>query len=563
MATYVDLDVAADVTVGGVLFLTDSEGVVVARTVTAIEGRRYWLSGPIANAPIPGSVWGMENPSVQHQLYRIIGVADNNDNTYTMTGVKHEPGKFDYIENNLQIQPRSISILVPDVQPPPTNLRIGSYGRASNTGTNAVVVAQWDEAIDAQYYEISWRKDNGVWGPALKIHGSVCEYENAFTGIYEYRIVAVNKNKTSPPAFSPELAVGEVPLQPINETLQTLTPDGGIVTIDCSVFKNFKLTLDQNVAVVFTNVPQTKDVFLQVLQTGSFAITWPASVETSYTGPTTGSTDLVSLKTISYGASWQLTANPVSVGGTMNVIIDPNYIEFEGDGSPNGLNVTTIGNTGAVTYSWVRTDTNGGTNFTFSSLSAEDPNVSVVLPFDVAARIQTWKVTATDAAMNVAEATVTLTAVNSTYVEDDPMCIAADSWMYEGNRAYQVAVQDLIGAWDRNVAEPGVTAVRVQGNSPGRARVYRLTTESGKTVRQSESTPMDLPDGRIVLTPAMLGESVLICDRDTDAMWWETVVRVEYIGVGTVVKLSAGDSMLFAGDSERYMIATHNIRMKP
>lgn len=563
MATYVVLDGPADVEIGGTLFLTDSEGVAVARTVTAIAvGNKYYLSSPIANAPIPASVWGLEKPELQHQLFRVIGIAEAADGNYEITAVKHEPGKLAWIEDDLVIQPRITTSLVPDVQLAPTNLRIGAFGRAGTTSTSAVVTAQWDEALNAEHYELQWRKDSGPWGAVQKYFGSVAEYENAFTGVYEYKVVAVNKSKTSPPAFSETLEVGDVPLQPTGDATQTLTPVAGVVTIDCSLHKNFQLTLNGNISVEFINVPQTKEVFIQVIRTAAGTITWPSSVTTTYTGPATvGSTDLVSLKTINFGSSWQLTTNAVTAAGAFNVIIDPNYFEFYADGTAHPLGVTVNGAVGTPTFLWTRTDTNGDTNFTFSSLTAEDPSVSRTLGPAVPTQVQTWKVTVTDTP-NTAEATVTLVAVNDGYEDPDPMCLAADSFMYNGGRAYEVAPHEMIGVWDRNVDAPGVTTARAVSAILGRAPLYRLTTETGKSARASGSTPMELRDGRTVLVPEMLNEDVVVCDAATDDCTWERITIVEYLGVSTVAKIHAGDSMLLAGDDPRWMIATHNIRMK-
>ena len=564
MTTYVILDGPANVEIGDPIFLTDSEGVVVSRTVTGIEvGNKYYLSSPIADAPIPASVWATENAELQHQLFRVIGIAEAADGSYEITGVKHEPGKQGWVEDNLVIQPRITTSLIPDVQPAPTNLRIGAYGRAGATSTNAVLTAQWDEAVNApEYYELQWRKDNGVWSAVQKIFGTVAEHENAFAGTYSFKVVAVNKSKTSPPAFSDALMVGDVPLQPLNEAIQTLVPVAGVVTIDCSIYKNFQLTLDQNVSVQFINVPQSKDLFLQILQMGSYTITWSASIATTYTGPATAATDLVSIKTINFGSSWQLVNNSVTPGGgALSVIISPNYVEFAADGTTVALNVTSIGAVGTPTYAWTRTDTNGGTNFTFSSLSAEDPNVSRFLGPIVPTQVQTWKVNVVDGT-NSAEATVTLVAINDAYEDPDPMCLAADSFMYNGGRAYQVAPHELVGVWDRNVDAPGVTTARAVSMILGRQPLYRLTTETCKTVRASASTPMELRDGRTVLVPEMLNEYVVVCDVATDECTWERVATVQYLGVGTVAKIHAGDSMLLAGDDPRWMIATHNIRMK-
>ena len=567
MATYLVLDDLAGLAPGGSIYVVDADGVALPMMIASIDANVAFLTEPVeeSRVPQPESVFAMEYPELQHQLFRVIGIRESGVAQYEFTAIKYEPGKQAYIENGLVIQPKITTALIPYILPSPTNLRIGANSRAGVNNSTAVVVAQWDESPNAEHYELQWRKDAGVYSPVQKIYGTVCEYENAFSGTYEFKITAVNKSKTSPPAFSPLVTIGNITQAPISEQLQIIASVAGVLTIDCSLYKNFKATLTENTTVEFINVPQTKDVSLQVTNTGAFTLTFPASVNAgAYTGPAAAGSDLVLLKTINFGANWSFNSTALSAGGSFGVLIDPDYVAFAADGTPQPITATVIGGTAPFTYAWTRTDTNGGTDFTFSSTSVEDPNVTVTIAGTTnPGRLQTWKLTVTDSTAATAEANVTLDAYNPNYQDNDPWCLAADSYMHAGNRAWEVRAGDEVGVWDRNVEAPGVATARVVNNQLGRQPIYRLVTASGKSCRVSATTPIELRDGRVVMSTEMHLEDIVVCDTLTNNCYWEQVAAVNYMGIGSVAKISAGDTVLLGGDNPRYMLGTHNIRWKP
>ena len=95
----------------------------------------------------------------------------------------------------------------------------------------------------------------------------------------------------------------------------------------------------------------------------------------------------------------------------------------------------------------------------------------------------------------------------------------------------------------------------------GQEYCYRLTSSGLVSVIQSESTPMNLPDGRVLRTPDMFGKPVLV--NMNGELVWDIVADLERVGVRQVVKVDLGDRMFFAGTVARGTIATHNIIWKP
>lgn len=157
----------------------------------------------------------------------------------------------------------------------------------------------------------------------------------------------------------------------------------------------------------------------------------------------------------------------------------------------------------------------------------------------------------------VSSGTFTLTnqvSVTKTGVD----CVGWDTLLPDGRLVRDLREGDSVLCLD--VRTGAVEAFPLRAIRFGNEPVYQLRTESGASIKQSESTPMDVPDGRVVRTPDMVGELVAVKRGDT--ITWERVAAVEFIGQETVIRLDLGNRMFFAGDAAQAAIATHNATQK-
>lgn len=140
-------------------------------------------------------------------------------------------------------------------------------------------------------------------------------------------------------------------------------------------------------------------------------------------------------------------------------------------------------------------------------------------------------------------------------------CVDFDTVLPDGRLVRDLKPGDLVPCIDVRVPRAEVEAHAVRTISIGDEECYRLVTESGATIVQSASTPMDLPDGRIRKTPQMLGQQVLV-QRD-GRMTPELVCDLQFVGARQVVKVDLGNRMFLAGEVAGIAIATHNAQYKP
>lgn len=141
-----------------------------------------------------------------------------------------------------------------------------------------------------------------------------------------------------------------------------------------------------------------------------------------------------------------------------------------------------------------------------------------------------------------------------------PSCVDWNAVLPDGRLVRELQPGDLVPCWNRDPLRPGVEWVPLRSIGFGIEECCTLVTADGRgRITQSVSTPMDLPDGRIVRTPEMLGELAL----PLDGLVWSPVVAVIPAGVRRVVKPDLGDRMFFAGDTAEQAMATHNNTVKP
>lgn len=133
-------------------------------------------------------------------------------------------------------------------------------------------------------------------------------------------------------------------------------------------------------------------------------------------------------------------------------------------------------------------------------------------------------------------------------------CVAVDMFMDTQRQAKDINIGDVI---DGSAYNPDSMVPRtVRANRVMSQPCLRMVTESGIAIVASESTPMTMRDGSMMMFPDMLGEEVLV--NDEGIIRWERVVSLVSVGNRDVVVFNVNDQSYFAGEVGNRRIATHN-----
>ncbi|MEY0289973.1 DUF1983 domain-containing protein [Providencia rettgeri] len=167
------------------------------RTVTAVNKKVVTVSVEYSQVPQKEAVWVVDSDDLAIQLYRVINISDNGDNTYTINGTIHNPDNYNHIDSGARIDERPITIIPPNVQPAPKNVRISSYSQVDQGIAFTTLRVDWEAAESAIAYEAEWRRDNGNWINAPRTSTLGFEVNGIYAGRYQVRVRAINASEIS------------------------------------------------------------------------------------------------------------------------------------------------------------------------------------------------------------------------------------------------------------------------------------------------------------------------------------------------------------------------------
>ncbi|WP_414483806.1 host specificity protein J [Serratia marcescens] len=183
--------------VGDRLIVNLPSGRAQARTVQAVNDRVVTVTTAYSEIPVPESAWSIDADDLAVQLYRVVGIVDNGDNTFTINATEHDPNKYARIDTGARIDDRPISIIPPGVQAPPKNITIDSYSSVSQGIAITTLRAAWGAVDNAIAYEAEWRKDNGNWVSVPRTSALGFEVPGIYAGRYLVRVRAINASDIS------------------------------------------------------------------------------------------------------------------------------------------------------------------------------------------------------------------------------------------------------------------------------------------------------------------------------------------------------------------------------
>ncbi|MGR7445193.1 TipJ family phage tail tip protein [Klebsiella aerogenes] len=224
----ISLDRDIDANAGDRLQVNLPSGTSQSRTIQSINGRRQvTVTTAYSEIPETESVWAIESDELFLQQYRVVGVKDNNNGTYSITGTAHDPDKYARIDTGAIIDQRPVSVVPPGNQAPPDGISLTSFS-VVNQGINVETLqASWDAVKNAIAYEAQWRRNDGNWINVSRSSTTSFDVSGIYAGRYLVRVRAINAAEISSGwAYSEEKTltgkVGE-PLPPLALTTVSLT----------------------------------------------------------------------------------------------------------------------------------------------------------------------------------------------------------------------------------------------------------------------------------------------------------------------------------------------------
>ncbi|QGH29668.1 TipJ family phage tail tip protein [Kluyvera intermedia] len=193
----IKLDRIADAAPGDRLILNLPSGASQSRTIQAVNGESITVTTVYSETPQAEAVWVVESDELYAQQYRVVSVSDNNDGTFTITGVHHDPDKYARIDTGAIIDQRPESVIPPGNQSPPANIVISSFSVVQQNISVETMRVSWDQAQNAIAYEAQWRRNDGNWVNVPRSSTTSFDVPGIYAGRYLVRVRAINAAEIS------------------------------------------------------------------------------------------------------------------------------------------------------------------------------------------------------------------------------------------------------------------------------------------------------------------------------------------------------------------------------
>ncbi|MDO5650581.1 MAG: phage tail protein, partial [Moraxella sp.] len=209
----ITLDRAITATVGDSLLVNGDDGMMISLVIAAMDSSNTVLHfGKVVTNISTDNAWAVATSELVPQLYRVMSIKQDDDNTFAITALAYAPAKFDAIDHNAHITPTPISVIRTQSIDSPTAINISSRTRTLQGQAITTLVIDWTQVTGATSYELSWQKDNGAW---IKLPTSLTnstEIDGVYSGVYRVRVVAVGAFdiKSIPATSEPQSITGKI-----------------------------------------------------------------------------------------------------------------------------------------------------------------------------------------------------------------------------------------------------------------------------------------------------------------------------------------------------------------
>ena len=195
----VTLDRPIDFTADSYLGYLSAEGAaeIVRVKILSVDDRQRVNLDREPVGLVENANWTLHTAQVKTQLYRAIGIAENEDGSFAITALQHEPQKEAIVDNGAMFEPRNTTILnTPKIDNIQIDVGAGGVNIQGDISGGAGVVK----------YDIRIYKDGKLYDIRLGLNSPQIKLDNLPNG--EYSVVIAVKNQDG---------------QLLNEKLQTFT----------------------------------------------------------------------------------------------------------------------------------------------------------------------------------------------------------------------------------------------------------------------------------------------------------------------------------------------------
>ncbi len=222
----IDRDVSGSLS-GNMLSVLLTTGEVEERTVVGSSGRVVAVQPAFSSAPQSHAVWLLKSTSVEPQTFRVISIKEEEGGaTFAITALRHNPDKYDAVEQDVVLETRSYSALtlVPNS---PSSQTVEEALYLQGLDVKVRVRVSWDRVDRAVGYLVRYKRDDENFVDLPETSFNQVDILDANPGFYTIEITALNSfGKPSVPTVVVKEVLGKT-IPPAQITGFSMLPVAG------------------------------------------------------------------------------------------------------------------------------------------------------------------------------------------------------------------------------------------------------------------------------------------------------------------------------------------------
>lgn len=189
----ITLDRDVTVNVGDTLIVNADNGKAQRRIVSSVNGRAVTVSVAFSGVSSQ-SVWAVDSSDLKTMRFRVLSIKQD-DVTFTITALQHEPQKYDAIDYGAIVHDTTGGIRpapIPQSIAAPSFVSLSQRNRTEQTQNITTLIIAWGQVSGAIAYNVEWRKDDGDWQNVYNVNKNSVEVDGVYAGDYVARVRAIS-----------------------------------------------------------------------------------------------------------------------------------------------------------------------------------------------------------------------------------------------------------------------------------------------------------------------------------------------------------------------------------
>ena len=202
----VTVDRGTSAVAGDTLMIRTLGGTTESRTISQVNGTQLIIASAFNAVPQPDVVFVIDAGQLKLQQFRIVDLAFNEqENTYTVTGLEYNASKYDAVDNNAVLDTPVISLIPTGIVSQPRNVVASAFDWVKQGQRIASMVATWDVPVTADGkpqsdiigYDMQWKRDDNNWINVPRTGLRSFQIDGIYEGDYLVRVRAINSGGAS------------------------------------------------------------------------------------------------------------------------------------------------------------------------------------------------------------------------------------------------------------------------------------------------------------------------------------------------------------------------------